>query len=187
MSISCISIDTEITINSNGSGEAELIYRVSQMIAQMGRMNTEDSDLPLPLTRENFQASVNAVEGLSLDSFSTSEDEEFVIIRAALSFDSIEDLNQFYQYSEPMFSIEEDGDLSRYTQIISWGNEETLTEENREFINTFFEDYTLSFVVNVPEDIQENNIGELASTRTVSYTVPLPTIMEEEITLEILW
>ncbi len=92
---SCISINSRLTIRDNGSGTLQLIYRISQLVANLGLSSTGKSAIPLPVTRSDFERSLAASAGkVRLARFDRSENEKDVTIRVELVFDSLEALGK---------------------------------------------------------------------------------------------
>ena len=60
---SCIGIDSRLSIREDGSGTLALTYRVSQLVADVGLSETGTSAVPLPLTRADFDHSLEASGG----------------------------------------------------------------------------------------------------------------------------
>ena len=185
---SCLSVDTRITLNNDGSGEVMLQYEISQIALNIGMYDKNSSDLPLPVGLNDFQRTVNTIDGLELvpGTWSFSEDEDAIQISASMTFESLDALNRFYSPGAKMITLSEAGENSIYTQVIHTAPEVETDEDSIEFADIFFSDYALSFVVTLPEDIKNVNIGDV-SGKTASYSISIPELVRagEEIKLEI--
>ncbi|HEB10272.1 MAG TPA: hypothetical protein ENI06_03550, partial [Spirochaetales bacterium] len=90
---SCIGIESRIRINNDGSGQLTLKYRVSRLIANLESAETKGNVVPLPLSRKEFERTVNNTDGLELVSYSRKEDKVDIRIEAKVNFNSIEALS----------------------------------------------------------------------------------------------
>ena len=48
--LSCVGIDSRLTVRDNGSGTLVLTYRVSQLVADLGLSSSDKGVIPLPLS-----------------------------------------------------------------------------------------------------------------------------------------
>jgi hypothetical protein len=185
---SCLSVDTRITLNEDGSGEVQLNYRISQIALNIGMYDKNSSDLPLPVSLKDFERTVEKIDGLELipNSWSYKENEEYIEIAAAMYFTTIDELNQFYSPGSEAISITEADGGATYNQLIHSTPEVEADPDSIEFAETFFKDYALSFTVVLPGTIESSNIGEISSN-TVSYSISIPELVgtNDEIRLEI--
>ena len=93
--MSCVGIDSKVTIKEDGSGTLLLSYRVSQLVADLGTTTSEKGIVPLPLAKVDFERSLQATQGkVRLTRFERTENEKDISIRAELSFDSLDALAQ---------------------------------------------------------------------------------------------
>ncbi len=69
ITVSCISIDTEIKFSDNKSGTVKLKYSVSKMVIKTAEIDSDSSFLPLPLEEKDFTAKAAENENLRLVSF----------------------------------------------------------------------------------------------------------------------
>ncbi len=56
---SCIGIESRIRISNDGSGQLTLKYRVSRLITNLESTEKNGNVVPLPLSREEFERTVN--------------------------------------------------------------------------------------------------------------------------------
>jgi hypothetical protein len=68
---SCLGVQADISIRSDGSGRITLEYRVSQMLEAMGRLDGNERWPAVPVGRADFERSVARIPGLRLLSFSS--------------------------------------------------------------------------------------------------------------------
>ena len=176
---SCIGIESRIRINNDDSGQLTLKYRVSRLIAHLESAETKGNVVPLPLSREEFERTVNNTDGLELVSYSRKEDKVDIRIEAKVNFNSIEALSAMDNRNENSFSLRSEQGNRVLSQIIYAGSDgEAPTRDSLEMIETFFSGYNLTFIVETPTEIYKHNLGELsADKRSVTYQISIPEIL----------
>lgn len=176
---SCIGIESRIRINNDDSGQLTLKYRVSRLIAHLESAETKGNVVPLPLSREEFERTVNNTDGLELVSYSRKEDKVDIRIEAKVNFNSIEALSAMDNRNENSFSLRSEQGNRVLSQIIYAGSDgEAPTRDSLEMIETFFSGYNLTFIVETPAEIYKHNLGELsADKRSVTYQISIPEIL----------
>jgi hypothetical protein len=199
--------ESKIKIKNDGSGSILFSYRISRMLLEMGESMDEtgdetledpeeeaDSNVPLPITKEDFETSVEGIEGLELVDVTQEETEQDVIITAELKFDDVEALSTAEAFSEWPVTFAKDGNSYIFTQVISEGvddnAENAMDEETISMVESMFQGYEFSFSVEAPSSIKEYSIGELSTDKkTVTYTVPIADMMriKEKLELIIKW
>ena len=187
----CIGVDTSIEMNDDGSGVLTLSYRISRTIALLGELDDQNKTVPLPVNREDFNRSVLRNPGITLNSYTQSENEEDVFIDAEISFNSIKALNEFLKSGEgDVVVLQNNGGISTLTYTLFPGTGNDLSEENVTFLSTVFADYGVTIDITVPSDIESLSPGmTTTNARSASVTYTLPEILEsdQEISWEIAW
>jgi len=176
---SCIGIESRIRISNDGSGQLILKYRVSRLITHLENTETNGNVVPLPLSREEFERTVNNTDGLELVSYRRKEDEVDIHIQAKVNFDSIEALSAMDNRNENSFSLRSEQGNRVLNQIIYAGSDgEAPTRDSLEMLETFFSGYNLTFIVETPTEIYKHNLGELsADKRSVTYEISIAEIL----------
>jgi hypothetical protein len=187
---SCIGIDSQITLQNDGSGTLLLNYRISQLMKNLDA-GKSDSILPLPVSREDFQRTVDSVSGLKLISLSQRENERDVLIDARIAFTGIQALNGIGKEGQIELSFSSEGNLHVFRQQIYRGRGlEQISQESLQMIETFFEGYDLSYRVTAPAAIVRHSLGELSEDRrSVSYKTSVADLLKsgEKQVLEVAW
>jgi hypothetical protein len=87
---SCIGIRSDIVLNPDGTGRISLEYRVSRQFEAIGAL---DGSRPLvPLGRADFERGIGRMEGLRLNSFSSTGEGDDLVTRAVITFSRLEDI-----------------------------------------------------------------------------------------------
>jgi hypothetical protein len=89
---SCFGLESDIVINSDGSGTACFQYRISRQLDDMGRQGG-DADNPTANTDEEaWRKTVSGLSGLSLVSYKSRYDDKDHIVTVNLKYDKLETL-----------------------------------------------------------------------------------------------
>jgi len=190
--ISCVGIKSEIELDDDGSGTLRLSYKVSQMILHLGRLEDDERVVPLPVNRRDFERTVQSIEGLSLNSYSSREDEENIYIDTELSFQSIEALSDIFSRSDSggITLTQNDKGDTVYTQVIHRGRGEDIDRDTLEMIETFFKDYFIEYSLTAPGVIKEASPGTTGENRkTAVFKVSIPEYIKqlEPLVWEVIW
>ena len=164
--VSCVGIDSRLSIRDNGSGTLSLAYRVSQSIVQLGLSTAGKPVIPLPVSRSDFERSLARTNGkVRLSKFDRSENEKDITIRAELSFDSLIALSQVDAFQDANLKPGTDGSRTTLSQVIGRAQSTPLTDESKRLIDALFTGYDLSFTVETPRPIQNVNLGTLSADK----------------------
>ena len=164
--VSCVGIDSRLSIKDNGSGTLTLAYRVSQSVAQLGLSTSGKSVIPLPLSRADFERSLAQANGkVRLTKFDKSENEKDITIKAELSFDSLEALSQVEAFRDADLKAGTDGTRRTLSQVIARVMPTPLTDESTRMVDALFAGYDLSFTVETPRPMQSASLGTLSGDK----------------------
>jgi hypothetical protein len=189
--VSCVGIDSTLTIRDNGSGSLVLTYRVSQLVADLGDSRSEKGIVPLPLSRSDFERSLEGAKGkVRLARFDRSENEKDITIRAEMAFDSLDALSRVDAFRDAELKAGSSGSERTFSQLIARAPKEPVTEDTLRMIDSFFDGYNLTFTIEVPQPIQTNSLGTLsANKRVLTYTTNIKDIerAKSDIVLSLGW
>ena len=189
--MSCVGIDSKMTIRDDGSGALLLSYRVSQLVAELGTTTSEKGIVPLPLARDDFESSLQTTQGkVRLTRFERTENEKDISIRVELSFDSLDALAQVDAFHDAELKLSADGTQHTFSQVIARAPAEPVTEDSLRMIDAFFEGYGLTFIVEAPQPILESTLGTLSSDkRVLTYTTSIKDLVrtKSDLVLSIGW
>jgi hypothetical protein len=177
--MSCVGIDSKLSIRENGSGTLSLSYRVSQDVAQLGLSTAGKPVIPLPLSRSDFERSLSQTNGkVRLTRFDRSENEKDITIKAELSFDSLEALSLVDAFRESDLRPGTDGSHKTLSQVIARASATPLMEESRRMIEALFAGYDLTFTVEAPRPIQSSTLGILsADKKSLTYKTSVKDVL----------
>jgi hypothetical protein len=177
--MSCVGIDSRMTIKEDGSGTLLLSYRVSQLVADLGTTTSEKGIVPLPLARIDFERSLQATQGkVRVTRFERTENEKDISIRVELSFDSLDALARVDAFHDAELKLSADGTRHTFSQLIAHAPAQPVTEDSLRMIDAFFDGYGLTFVIEAPQPIQEFTLGTLSSDkRVLTYTTSIKDVV----------
>jgi len=191
---SCIGLAINIQMNKDGSGKLTMEYRISRMWESLGAFDGNESMPTIPLSKEDFQKSIDRVPGAKISSFSSTEDKKDTFIKVVVDY---KDDQTLLALLDPQFG--EKTSLNRQGQngnlnITLMDDQLDLSdysEEVLEQVRVFFEGYdiTVSFSgqgnskLTVTDkngaDINvKSNEKAVLSGKKVSYSIGLMDIME---------
>ncbi len=189
--LSCVGVDSRLSIRDNGSGTLVLTYRVSQLVADLGVSGSEKGVVPLPLSRSDFERALESSKGkVTLTRFDRTENEKDIIIRAELSFDSLESLAQVEAFRGQDLKTGSEGSLQTFSQLIAHAPARPVTDESLRMIDAFFSGYDLTFRVEAPRPIKNNSLGTLSPDgRTLTYSTSIHDLVrtKSDVTLSFGW
>lgn len=171
---SCLGMENEYAINSNGSGRLVFQYRISQMFKAMGEDDSVDAEeLPLPVSKEEIEQKFGDVSGITVISVDQWEDEKDIYFKGVVEFDSVASLNSCDMFGEMPVELLREAGTTTFVQVISEGNE-PVDAEALEMYRGFFEGYELVFSVTAPKKISAITMGEIsADGRTATYRISM--------------
>jgi hypothetical protein len=189
--LSCVGIDSTMTIKDNGSGTLVLSYRISQMVTQLGESTTGSSAVPLPVSRADFdRALANAKGKVRLTKFDRSENEKDITIRAELAFDSLDALSQVDSFKDAALTTSLNGSRHTLTQTIAKAVKTAPTADTQRMMDELFDGYALTFKIQTPSAILSAPLGTLsADKKTLTYTVSAKDVIgtTSDIVLSLSW
>jgi hypothetical protein len=189
--LSCVGIDSRLTVRDNGSGTLVLTYRVSQLVADLGLSTSDRGAIPLPLSRSDFERSLESSKGtVRLTRFERSENEKDITIRAELSFDSLDALARVDAFRGQDLKSGTDASGRTFSELIARAPGRPVSDESLRMIDAFFTGYDLTFTIEAPQPITQNSLGTLSADRRVlTYTTSIKDIVraKSDVVLSLGW
>jgi hypothetical protein len=191
--VSCLGIEMDIKINNDGSGTAEMAFKISQMFFQMG---PEAGEVPIPLSREELESTYEGVPGVTVVDVKEEDTEENKTITATLSF---KDFAALTAGEDDMFqgtSLTREGGSNVFRAVIKEavepGEEGEEDLEQEEMIKPYYEGYYFVYKVTAPQRVRSHSLGDLSDNgRVVTYRVAMYDFNmmenEEPLVMEVRW
>ena len=194
---SCIGASSQIKLNSDGSGTIIQEYRISLELENMGKLDGNENQPPLPAGKKDIERTIERVPGLRLVSYSSYEDGKDRIYRVELAFDSLEALVSLFSANNQQFKA----DLLQKRMEIRFSAAEKADLTYRELMGNAFEGYGFSISFSVPGtaktawfDENGNKVQQFPGAcsvkdKIVEYSAPMADIvfLYNSLTLEISW
>ena len=189
LTVSCISIETEIKFSDNNSGTVKLKYRVSKMVVKTSEIDSDSSFLPLPLEEKDFIAKAAENDSLSLVSFKREESSDEVFISAEFSFSDIDGLNAAAgSAAEPVITVDKKLTKTVYTHLLYPGSNNNIDTETMQVITDLYSNYPVKITVIAPSDIKTVNMGNAQNNKAeIQMTIPEILSSEDPVSIELSW
>jgi hypothetical protein len=162
------------------------------MFEALGKLDGNEKQLPLPVGRTDFERTVNRVPGLTLTAYSTSQDEKDLLVKAELSFTSLDALAGFLDAAGQSVRLVSDGG-NRTMGLVLVRGIKNVDADLESLVRTVFAGYTIDMRFNFPSTPTVStvgNIGQAAVTGTSArYTSPVTDLVlsSEPVELRLSW
>lgn len=188
---SCIGINEQLQVNSDGSGVLTLTYRVANMVANLAAPPGTTKPVPLPTSAADFKNAVTSVQGLTLEAYSTKETPQDLIVTARIAFTKLSALSQVLQdKAAPQISLTTTGGQTSFREVIFPGNPQGIDPNTLGLITSAFKGYNLTFTLDAPAPIQSVSIGTVTGGgRTATYETSVVNAIQSKtpIVWEVTW
>ena len=161
--VSCVDVESRLSLRGDGSGTLVLAYRISRQLANLGQAAGEAPSVPLPVQREDFQRALLGAPGLTLRSFSRTQDDSDVSIRAEIAFASLDALARVEAFREMQVRLETSGSRRTLSLLLARAAEGPVSEDSLQMIDEMFEGRALTFVIQLPGPILSASSGAQVS------------------------
>lgn len=153
MLASCVGIEATAKIDAKGSGTLSMEYQISNEFAQTGALETTPS-LPLPLSREDIEKSLQGIEGVQLKSYSMNTKANNIVISFTLLFDSPSHLAHYLDPAGKFVQYNQQNGIS--SMRITLGDAiPPLDTQMKDTIYEKVKSYTFKFIFEAPQAAPE--------------------------------
>lgn len=146
---SCIGIKSDVRINKDGSGTINLEYTISRMVETMGKLDGNADQLPLPVSRADWDRTTARIPGLTVTSFSSNRNEQTVGVKAELAFASTDALMGFLDSTGRSATLSKDNGSNVLVLRLSEGGG-PLDQDLEKLVKTVFKGYTIDMSFTLP-------------------------------------
>jgi hypothetical protein len=189
---SCLGVNSNVTIRQNGSGTIQLEYRLSRMFEALGKLDGNEKQLPLPVSRTDFERTISRVPGLQLTSYATSQDQKDILIKAELSFANLDALTGFLDASGQSVRLANEGG-NRAMGLVLVRGIKNVDKDLENLVRTVFAGYTIDMRFNLPSTPTVSTVGKIGQAAvtgtTARYTSPVTDLVlsPEPVELRLSW
>jgi hypothetical protein len=191
--VSCLGVESGITLNDNGSGKLAFQYRISKMFTSLEKNEAEADrpELPLPVSKQDLEQSLAKVKGVTLTGAEQTETDTDIVLKGEIRFDSVAALNKSGLFDDMPVVLSKEGGQTVFTQLIADARE-PLDQETLDAYRQFFDGYEIVLKVTAPKAIVSPapEHGEFsADKRTLTYRISLMDWMRlsEKTVLRVAW
>ncbi len=146
---SCVGIDTNAKISSNGTVEVSLRYIVSNAADELGKLGANAKYLPLPVGESDLRLAASRADG-ELRSWARKEGNESFTIDATLRFPSAGALVRFMDPTGELASYVEANGRSTLAMTLASGNIPAEPSIDS-FLDLAFGDYLVALTFELPK------------------------------------
>ena len=173
---SCIGMSVDIQMNKDGSGKLTMEYRVSRIFDSIGALDGNNRTLSVPISRLDWERSIERVNGIKIDSFSVIQKGTDNISTVVLEFDNFGALLAVIDPESKISAITQQNNHYSLDFILN-GNSATIDFSKYddvliEYARTLFSDYNFSMSFSAPGN------SSLKFTDGSGNEIPSPSIAE---------
>ena len=189
---SCLGVNSNVTIRQNGSGTIQMEYRLSRMFEALGKLDGNEKQLPLPVSRTDFERTISRVPGLQLTSYATSQDQRDILVKAELSFANLDALIGFLDASGQSVRLANEGG-NRAMGLVLVRGIKNVDKDLENLVRTVFAGYTIDIGFNLPSTPTVSTVGKIGQAAvtgtTARYTSPVTDLVlsPEPVELRLSW
>ncbi len=165
---SCLTINSDLRINSNRSGSLNIVYSIDKTLKDISNLGKDDEIIPLNLSEEYIQEIIGERTDIKYVKYQTSEDDLYYTVDVTFEFESIEALNSVLP-SENAISINKNGSVTIFSQGVVTATDEVINNETMEIFKDIYGDHYFKMIVRVPGDIISVNQGTKQEERVAEF------------------
>lgn len=149
--ISCLTLEADLTLKSNGSGKAIFRYNMSTLAMDIRKTDGEKKILPFPVTIDEFEQSAVSTGGISILDYKLTTDGSRYYISSEIEFSSLEQLSLF---TGIQFQTEKSGTNTEMTIVVFEPSVNSpVSEKTLNLVREKFPEEYCSFQITIPGDI----------------------------------
>jgi len=190
---SCIGLALNIQMNKDGSGKLAMEYRISKMLDGLGALDGNDSMPAIPLSKADFEKTIDRVPGAKISSFSSTEDKKDTIIKVVIDYKDDQTLLALLDSTMGKVSLNRQGQNGNLniTLMDDPVDLSDYSEEVIEQVRVFFEGYDIAVSFSGQDNSKltitdkngnaipnQSNAKTVLSGKKVSYSTGIMDLME---------
>ncbi len=161
--ISCLDVESEITIGDNGTGQWMLKYRIPQEVLYITPGNELSGFNYFPSNEKGVIERINSIPGLVLIDISSRETVDFVEINTLISFTSTDLIESFFNnYIEEAILNIDSGNRGEFVITIKTPFRRKLDSDTLSIISALYSKSVMNITVDLPGIVTESSAGLLA-------------------------
>ncbi|MFW5844217.1 MAG: hypothetical protein ACOCW6_09840 [Spirochaetota bacterium] len=153
----CLTLESTVRLNDDGSGRLSLVYSVSEQLYDYGVFDEESTHRVLPLSRRDFELSAISTEGVRLADYDSSRRDGIVTIEADLEFETVEGLAGLLNVSPETLASGDGGSILRLPLFSGFEG-----PVDTDMVEEFWNEVRFVHRVALPDQIRSVNLGEIS-------------------------
>lgn len=179
--VSCLTIESEITLNTDESGIAVFQYNLTTLALDINRTDSDSKILPFPILRDEYETSARNVEGISVTNYNLSDNGSRYLINSDIVFESLQSLSDFTGLSLISETL---GNNTLLTIIVyETSGENMISEQSLSLVKEKFSKEFFSFKITIPGEIVRVE-GATFSGSTVTYKINIEELLNRSETVQ---
>ncbi len=161
--ISCLEVDSVITLKENGTGGWNLQYRISQEAAFITPGLEFSGFNYFPLNEDDLRKRTNEITGLELINVSSRETPEFIEFNTEMSFLNTANIASFFndQAASPLVVISSDED-GLFKLTIENPYMQDIDQDTLRLLSALYSNNIINIVVELPGIVTDSSTGRLS-------------------------
>jgi len=148
---SCLTVETEITLNKDESGTAVFNYNLSTLALDISKTDPDKDIFSFPLMQKEYETSALKAGGIQIANYSLTDDGSRTFINSEIVFNSLQSLSLF---TGVQFQSENLGSNKLLTVLIYESpGEKEVSDRSLRIVNDNFSEEYFSFKITIPGDI----------------------------------
>jgi len=149
---SCLTIESELTINSNGSGSMKIKYIMDSGLKGVSEVGSDDDVVPLNLSESYIKNIIDKRDDISYTNYNITEDMKYYRVDVTFNFTNIDALNSIFP-AESRIDLKSDENGTIFTQQLIEESDKVISDETIELFKELFKDNYFKLILNTPSDI----------------------------------
>lgn len=165
---SCLTINSDLRINSNRSGSLNIVYSIDKTLKGISNLGNDDEIVPLNLSEEYIQEIIGDRTDIKYVKYQTSEDDLYYTVDVTFEFESIDALNSVLP-TENAIIINKEGSETLFSQGVVTATNEIINNETMEIFKDIYGDHYFKMIVRVPGNIIDVRQGHKQEDRVAEF------------------
>jgi hypothetical protein len=165
---SCLGIDADARIGTDGAVDLTLTYTVSAALDELGKLGANAAYIPVPVGRDDLQLAAERAGG-ELRSWSRKDGTESFVVTSTLRFPTAAAFASFIDPAGKLARYSEAGGKATLSMTLSQGTP-PADKDLVEFIRVAFSEYAISVRIAVPRNPSASS-GFTVSGRNASFSM----------------
>lgn len=166
---SCLTINSEMRINGNGSGSIAIEYILESGLNGISTLGSNNDIVPLNLSENHIIEMIGGRDDIVYKDYKTKEDINSYTVNVTFLFDNIEALNSILPEDNAV-SLVREGNETVFRQGIITKTDDKINDISLEILQDIYKEHTFTIEVRVPSEIIDVENGNKVESRKAVYS-----------------